>query len=143
MTDQNERKEMDNSEVYVTAVAMESDEIPRCTSCNMRTGNFCDGQNCENNRKRMTPANALCNSCYELSRGLCPSCTQAGCGRFTCDDRTHVIILNGRLNCCGRCTFRNPRYTGRCCRIVKYCDKQCQELDWGRHKRLCPKRSHG
>ena len=66
----NNNEVIDNSAVYEAAVPMESDEMPLCTSCNMRTGNFCDGQNCENNRKRMIPANALCNSCYELSQGL-------------------------------------------------------------------------
>jgi hypothetical protein len=46
-------------------------------------------------------------------------------------------ILSAEVTPCGNCG--NAEATSRCsrCRVIAYCNKDCQKAHWSLHKRMC------
>ena len=48
------------------------------------------------------------------------------------------LLKKQKHECCGFCN-KTSEFLKLCtqCRVVKYCDKQCQTSDWKKHKKEC------
>jgi MYND finger len=114
-----------------------------CSYCDEPLGAFfCEGQRCHNQwpespgRPDEELPYPLCHSCAEIYL-VCRECKAVKCIRKTIDNHDHRCNVHRKEGDCARCGNMNylmpNAVTCSFCKVARYCNNTCQEMDWVRH----------